>query len=434
MARPRIAIVGRQNVGKSTLVNRIVGERVTIAHDMPGVTRDRVEVVGSWRDHRFGLTDTAGFVAKATGLEAQGLEHADIAVADADVILLVVDVHSGVTEEDARLARRLRRATAPVLVVANKADSPADTADVTAFHALGLGAPFAVSALHGQGVGDLLDAAVDLLPEGEEDAGIEERRVAIVGRPNVGKSSLFNRLIGEERSIVSEVSGTTRDAVDSVVEWPEIGPIRFVDTAGMRRGQRVRGIEYYSFLRAAAAIDAAHVVVLVIDAEDGFTVEDKKIASRVIEAGRALVLVANKWDRVEDRDRAFRALQDETRLFARAQALRTSATSGQGVTRLPSIIADLHGKWTSRAATSTVNDIVRDAQRERPTDRRTGTLHYATQVATGPPTVVIFGGANPPGPGYRRFLENRLRRELGLEGVPIRLRFRPRGSGRPRPG
>jgi len=434
VARPRIAIVGRQNVGKSTLVNRIVGERVTIAHDMPGVTRDRVEVVGSWRDHRFGLTDTAGFVAKATGLEAQGLEHADIAVADADVILLVVDVHSGVTEEDARLARRLRRATAPVLVVANKADSPADTADVTAFHALGLGAPFAVSALHGQGVGDLLDAAVDLLPEGEEDARIEERRVAIVGRPNVGKSSLFNRLIGEERSIVSEVSGTTRDAVDSVVEWPEIGPIRFVDTAGMRRGQRVRGIEYYSFLRAAAAIDAAHVVVLVIDAEDGFTVEDKKIASRVIEAGRALVLVANKWDRVEDRDRAFRALQDETRLFARAQALRTSATSGQGVTRLPSIIADLHGKWTSRAATSTVNDIVRDAQRERPTDRRTGTLHYATQVAAGPPTVVIFGGANPPGPAYRRFLENRLRRELGLEGVPIRLRFRPRGSGRPRPG
>ena len=434
MARPRIAIVGRQNVGKSTLVNRIVGHRVTIAHDMPGVTRDRVEVVGTWRDHRFDLTDTAGFVAKATGLEALGLEHADIAVADADVILLVVDVHAGITEEDARLARRLRRATAPVLVVANKADSPADAADVTAFHAMGLGAPFAVSALHGQGVGDLLDAAVALLPEGEVDATIEERRVAIVGRPNVGKSSLFNRLIGEERSIVSEVSGTTRDAVDSVVEWPDIGPIRFVDTAGMRRGQRVRGIEYYSFLRAAAAIDAAHVVVLVIDAEDGFTVEDKKIAARVIEAGRALVLVANKWDRVEDRDRAFRGLQEETQPFARAQALRTSATSGQGVTRLPSIIADLHARWTSRATTSTVNDIVRDAQRERPTDRRTGTLHYATQVAAGPPTVVIFGGANPPGPGYRRFLENRLRRELSLEGVPIRLRFRPRGAGRPRPG
>ena len=429
MSLPRIAVVGRQNVGKSTLVNRIFGRRVAIAHDMPGVTRDRVEVEATWGDRRFGLTDTAGFVADASGLEAAGLAQADVAIADAAVILLVVDVHAGITEEDARLAKRLRRATVPVLVVANKVDSPADLSDATAFHAIGMGDPFPVSALHGQGVGDLLDAAVALLPDADRPERVEERRVAIVGRPNVGKSSLFNRLIGEERSIVSEVSGTTRDAVDSVVTWPEVGSVRFVDTAGMRRGQRVRGVEYYGVLRAAAAIASAHVAALVIDAADGFTVEDRKIAARVIDAGRALVLVANKWDLVEDRDRFFKTLQEDTVPFARAEAVRTSATSGQGVHRLPPIMADLHDRWTSRVATSTVNDIVRAAQQERPTDRRTGNLHYATQVSSSPPTFVLFGGAHAPGPGYRRYLENRLRRELGLAGIPIRLRFRPRGGG-----
>ena len=429
MPLPRIAVVGRQNVGKSTLVNRIFGRRVAIAHDMPGVTRDRVEVEAAWGHRRFGLTDTAGFVADASGIEAAGLAQADVAIADAAVILLVVDVHAGITDEDARLAKRLRRATVPVLVVANKVDSFADLSDATAFHAMGMGDPFPVSALHGQGVGDLLDAAVALLPDADRPDAVQERRVAIVGRPNVGKSSLFNRLIGEERSIVSEVSGTTRDAVDSVVTWPDVGSVRFVDTAGMRRGQRVRGVEYYGVLRATAAIASAHVAALVIDAADGFTVEDRKIAARVIDAGRALVLVANKWDLVEDRDRLFKTLQEDTIPFARAEAVRTSATSGQGVQRLPPIIADLHERWTSRVATSTVNDIVRAAQQERPTDRRTGNLHYATQVSSGPPTFVLFGGAHAPGPGYRRYLENRLRRELGLAGVPIRLRFRPRGGG-----
>lgn len=426
MNMPTMAVVGRQNVGKSTLVNRIFGSRVAIAHDTPGVTRDRVEVETSWRGRRFGLADTAGFVHGATGLEAAGLEQADRAIAAASVILLVVDARTGVTEEDARLARRLRRAPVPVLVIANKADTPSDESDVPAFHALGLGAPLAVSALHGHGVGELLDTAVALLPDAVETDDLEERRVAIVGRPNVGKSSLFNKLVGEERSIVSEVSGTTRDTIDSLVTWPEIGAVRFVDTAGMRRGQRVRGIEYYSFLRATAAIEAAHIAVVVIDAEAGFTVEDKKVAARVIEAGRGLLLVANKWDLIEDRDRAFKRLQDDASPFARAQAVRTSAKKGRGVHRLPPLIADLHGRWTSRVPTSTVNDIVQTAQRERPTDRLTGNLHYATQVSAGPPTFVIFGGARAPGPGYRRFLENRLRRELGLEGVPVRLRFRPR--------
>jgi GTP-binding protein len=355
------------------------------------------------------------------------IAQAEQAIERASVILLVVDARSSITEEDAALAKRLRRSTTPVVVVANKADQEGDLADVAAFHRLGLGEPVAVSALHGRGVGELLDLVVALLPEdGVPTATDEERRVAIVGRPNVGKSSLFNRLLGSDRSIVSEVSGTTRDSVDSVVDWPDVGVVRFVDTAGMRRGRKVRGVEYYSYLRASRAIDDAHVTLVVFAADDGFTQEDRRIAARVIEAGRALLLVANKWDLIEDRDETFTRLGQEAVPFARASVMRTSANTGRGVGRIPTILADLHARWTSRAATSTVNDIVQRAQAERPTPRNTGTLHYATQVGTGPPTIVVFGGARPPDPGYRRYLENRLRRDLGLDGVPLDLRFRPR--------
>jgi GTPase len=424
----RVAIVGRQNVGKSTLVNRIVGRRVAIAHDMPGVTRDRVDVATSWRGQAFTLVDTAGYLRRPGGLEALAAVQAGRAAAEADVLVLVVDAHAGITEEDADLARRLRRAEVPVLLVANKADSPADESDVATLHRLGLGEPFPISALHGRGVGDLLDRLLQLMPDAPDEEEADEPRFAIVGRPNVGKSSLFNRLVGEERSIVSEVSGTTRDAVDSVVEWPDRGRVRFVDTAGMRRGQSVRGVEYYGFLRASEAIERAHVVMLVIDALDGFTAEDKRIAARVMEAGRAFVVVANKWDLVEEKDRTYKALTDVVQPFARASAVRTSAISGQGVRRLPTLLFDLHRKWSSRAPTATVNEIVQSAQRERPTPRQTGNLHYATQVSTRPPTVVIFGGARPPGPSYQRYIENRLRAVLGLEGVPIRLRFRARGT------
>jgi GTP-binding protein len=426
-APPRVAVVGRQNVGKSTLVNRLFGKRAAIAHDMPGVTRDRLELETTWRGRSFGLVDTAGYLPRPKGVEALSAGKADEAVMGADLIVLVVDAQVGITEEDAQLARRLRKLDAPVVVVANKVDQAAGLADVAAFQRLGLGEPFPVSALHGRGTGDFLDRLLDLLPDAPEALDpLVEPRFAIVGRPNVGKSSLFNKLLGTERSVVSEIAGTTRDSVDSMITWPGHGAVRFVDTAGMRRGTKVRGVEYYSVVRARDAIGSAHVAVLVLDAAEGFSGEDKKIANLVMDAGRGLLLAANKWDLVEDKDRAFERLADDVRLFANATVLRTSATGGQGIHRIPPLLLDLHARWTSRASTSTVNDIVQAAQRERPTPLRTGVLHYATQVSTAPPSFVVFGGARPPDPTYQRYVENRLRRELRLDGVPIRLRFRPR--------
>lgn len=429
---PSIAVLGRQNVGKSTLVNRLFGRRVAIADAMPGVTRDRVELEATWRGRRFGLVDTAGYLHGARGVEALAGRQAERAADGADVVLLVVDVRSGISDEDGQLAGRLRKVTVPVILVANKADTDDDLSDLADLYSLGLGEPFAVSALQGRGTGDLLDRIVELLPEAPAGGAQpkEEPRFAIVGRPNVGKSSVFNRLVGEERAVVSEHPGTTRDAVDSLVQWQETGQVRFVDTAGMRRGRKVRGVEYYSFLRASDAIERAHVALLVLDAADGFTVEDKKIANRVTEAGRGLLVLANKWDLVETKDRAFKELGEIMRPFAGARVVRTSATRGLGIHRLPPILTDLHGRWASRVPTSTANELLRIAQAEQPTPRTAGTLHYMTQVATGPPTFVIFGGAREPNPSYQRYLENRIRSTFGWEGVPIRLRFRPRTTRR----
>jgi GTP-binding protein len=450
MTVPRIAVVGRQNVGKSTLVNRLFGKRETIAHDDPGVTRDRVEVEATWNGKRFGLVDTAGYLHKARGVEALAGRQSLRAIEDAHLVLLVVDVASGITEEDAQLARRLRRVTAPVLLVVNKADSRLEEADVPLFHSLGLGDPIAVSAQHGRGVGELLDRVVDLLPDAPEDPGSgapapgsevsgggpgedeEEPRFALVGRPNVGKSSLFNRLVGEERAVVFEEAGTTRDSVDALVELPGVGRIRFVDTAGMRREIRVHGVEYYSFVRAADAIDRAHAVAVIFDATEGLTAEDQKIAFRVLEAGKALLLVANKWDLVEEKDRRFKQLTEEATMLGRATIIRTSALRGLGVRRIPDLLLDLRRRWSGRASTSRVNELLQEAQGANPSPRSSGTLHYAAQVATRPPSFVFFGGGRAPGPGYRRYLENRFREAFHLEGVPIRMRFRPRTRGRSR--
>jgi GTPase len=431
---PKVAVVGRQNVGKSTLVNRLFGRRETIAHESPGVTRDRVEVEATWRGRRFSLIDTGGYTRVARGIDTLVASQADRAAAEADLILLVVDAQSGATEEDAMLARRLRRSPVVVLLVANKVDGDREEADATALYSLGLGEPMPVSALHGRGTGDLLDRMVQLLPETSAARGSDEveepaePRFALVGRPNVGKSSIFNALVGEERSVVYEEAGTTRDSVDALLDWPD-GPVRFVDTAGMRRQTRVRGIEYYGFVRATRAIDRADVAIVVIEAPEGFTSEDKKIAVRVLEAGRGLLIAANKWDLVEEKDRTFKILSEDAAMFANASVMRTSATRGQGIHRLPPLLMDLHARWARRVSTSKVNEVLQEAQSQRPTPRNAGNLHYSTQVGSAPPSFVIFGGSRAPDPSYQRFLENRLRRTFGYDGVPIRLTFRPRTRG-----
>lgn len=428
---PRVAVVGRRNVGKSTLVNRLFGRREAIAHELPGVTRDRLELETSWRGRAFALVDTGGYLQGARGIEALVSAQAERAAEAADVILLVVDATTGVVEEDAALARRLRKARSPVLVVANKVDTEREEPDAAAFHGLGLGEPVPVSALHGRGSGDLLDRVVTLLPERGAEPEVEgEPRFALVGRPNVGKSSLFNRLVGEERSVVYEEAGTTRDAVDALVTWGD-RTVRFVDTAGFRRPSKARGVEYYGLVRAVRAVDRAHVAVLVLDATEGFTGEDKRIAARVMEAGRALVVSANKWDLVEEKDRTYKALTEAVRPFAGAAAVRTCALTGTGVLRLPAALLALHERWSRRVPTAEVNRVLQEAQGERPAPLATGRFLYATQVAAGPPAFVLFGG-KAPDPSYQRFLENRLRRAFGFEGVPVRLRFRPRRRTGPR--
>jgi len=423
---PQVAVVGRQNVGKSTLVNRLFGRRAAIAHETPGVTRDRVELEASWRGRRFGLVDTGGYSQGARGIESLVAGQAERAMELADLILLVVEGPAGIREEDARLAKLLRRVSTPVLLVVNKVDSELEEPDVAAFHKLGLGEPMPVSALHGRGAGDLLDRLIAVLPKAapDEPPDVVEPRFTLVGRPNVGKSLLFNRLVGEERSVVYQEAGTTRDAVDAVVEWPE-GRVRFVDTAGLRRSSRAKGVEYYGFVRTVQAIERSDVAALVLDAPDGFTSADKRIAARVIETGRGLLVVANKWDLVAEKDATFKELRELVAPFARTTVLRTSALRGTGVGRLPGVLGDLRRRWAERAPTSVVIDTLHRAQEERPAPRGSGRYLYATQVRSGPPAFVLFGGSAPP-PSYQRFLEGRLRKELGFEGVPVRLSFRPK--------
>ncbi len=428
---PRVAIVGRQNVGKSTLINRLHGRRETIADEAPGVTRDRVDLDTSWRGRDFTLIDTGGYVRDAAGIEALVSEQAARAATDADVIVLVCDATTGPQEEDVDLAKRLRRIEVPVLVVANKVDSEQDETDALSLHALGLGDPVPVSALHGRGTGDLLDRIVAILPADDGLAAPPaEMRFALVGRPNVGKSSLFNRLVGQERAVVFEEAGTTRDAVDAVVTW-EGSPVRFVDTAGLRSVVKTKGVEYYGLLRTHRAIERADVVLLVIDASEGLTGDDKRIANDVMETGRGLVLAANKWDLVEEKDKLFKDLTARLAAYAHTQLLRTSALRGSGVARLPGALVATRERWARRIPTAKVNDVLERAQAERPTTRGVGRFRYATQVTAGPPTFVLFGGSSPE-PSYRRFLEHRLRDAFGFDGVPIRLRFRPKQGRRTR--
>jgi GTPase len=437
---PRVAIVGRQNVGKSTLLNRLLGARDAIAHRDPGVTRDRLERTATWRGRTFVAVDTGGYLRKASGIDALVTRQAERALEEADVVLLVVDALVGVQEEDAIVADRLRSATVPVVVAANKVDGEAQEPEAARFHSLGLGEPLAVSALHGRGAGELLDRLVAMLPpepheepepHDQQEAQAEpevdgEIVIAVVGRPNVGKSSLFNRLVGQDRSVVYEEAGTTRDAVDALVPW-DGRAVRFVDTAGFRRPSRAEGLEYYGFLRTARAIDRAHVAVLVVDADEGVTTEDRRIAARVAEAGRGLVVVANKWDLVprEDREDRLARIRERAAVFPGAPVLRTSALTGSGVGKVPPALLATHGAWLRRVPTAEVNRVLQRSQGERPPPRETGRIRYASQVASGPPRFVLFSRGPVP-LQYARFLENRLRAEFGFDGVPIRFTFRRR--------
>jgi GTP-binding protein len=431
---PVVAIVGRPNVGKSTLLNRIVGHRAAIVEEKPGVTRDRKEVDAEWQGVPFRLVDTGGWMPGGSELDEKVSRQSEKAIEEADVVLFVADVTTGVTEEDDRVAQLLRGRDRPVFLVANKVDDPSREPLMWELLSLGLGNPFPVSSVHGLGTGDLLDALVAELPEPEEvDDGTAEQgdkifAVALVGRPNVGKSTLFNRMIGEDRSVVHDLAGTTRDAVDTILET-EHGPIRFVDTAGMRRKARIdEGTEYYSFVRALQAVDGSDVAMLVIDSTEGITHQDQRLAERIDAAGCPIVVVLNKWELLDTEARA--RVTDEVRrrlaFLGESEVVRISALTGRNVPRLLPILHDAIEVYHRRIPTRKVNDVVAAAQAAQPAPHG-GRILYATQGATDPPTFTLFANKELP-TSYLRYIERRLRESFELGATPIKLRVRKRGN------
>ena len=432
---PVVAIVGRPNVGKSTLLNRIIGRREAIVEERPGVTRDRKEVAAHWQGRPFTLVDTGGWLAGGDSLDHQVSRQSERAIAGADAVLFVVDATVGVTEDDDRVAALLRGRADTVIVVANKVDDRVHEAASWELLSLGLGDPMLVSALHGRGTGDLLDRLVDLLPEeaAAEEGGSPEKDeeprvlgVSIVGRPNVGKSTLFNRLIGEERAVVHDRPGTTRDSIDTIVETDH-GPVRFIDTAGMRRKARIdEDTEYYSMVRALKSVDLSDVALLVIDATVGVTHQDQRLAERVDAAGCPIVVLLNKWDLCDTEQREDVAEQVGRRLHfvGEAPVLRISALTGKNVGRLWPALAESIEDYRTRIPTRRVNDVVRAAQVEHPAPAGARVL-YATQGATDPPTFTLFANRELP-KTWLRYLERRLREDLSLGSTPIKLRVRRR--------
>ncbi|MEM7141988.1 MAG: ribosome biogenesis GTPase Der [Actinomycetota bacterium] len=436
MSRPTVAIVGRPNVGKSTLVNRILGRREAIVEERPGVTRDRKEVDAEWLGHHFRLLDTGGWMAGGDALDDKVSEQSERAMDDSDVILLVLDATVGVTPDDEQVAQLLRRSATPVLVVANKVDDSAHEAAIWELLGLGMGDPFPVSALHGKGTGDLLDAVVSLLPEGsdapipddEDDEDDGMFAVTLVGRPNVGKSTLFNRLIGEERAVVHDMPGTTRDAIDTIVET-EDGPITFIDTAGMRRKARIdEDTEYYSLVRALNAVDKSDVALLVVDATIGITHQDQRLAERVDGAGCPIVVLLNKWELLGTDAREKIGLDIERKLsfLGEPPVLRISALTGKGVNRLWPALQAAVGAYRTRIPTRDVNKVIRAAQAAQPAPHGARVL-YATQGATDPPTFTLFANREVP-TTYMRYLERSLREAFSLGSTPIKLRVRKRSD------
>lgn len=428
---PVVAVVGRANVGKSTLVNRLLGRRAAIEHPEPGVTRDRHGYEMEWNRVRFLLVDTGGWEPKARGLAAKVLAQAELAARESDLILMVVDAQTGLIEDDLVVARGLRKATVPVIPVANKVDSGTRESDVAGMERLGLGPAMGVSALHGRGSGDLLDvitANLKALGDRAGKARVEDDAlpVAIVGRPNVGKSSLFNRLVGDERSIVHDQPGTTRDAVDTVVEL-DGKRYRFIDTAGMRRRAKgSAGPEYYGLVRSLRAIDEAAVALHVIDANEGPTEQDQKIVERIASAGCAAVIVLNKWDLIDAElvDVIVRDIRQELRFVPWAPLVRTSALTKRGVSKIGPAIESVRASWETRLQTATLNAWLREAVERVPLGNtlkgRPTRIKYVTQAGTKPPTFIFFtNGAVTP--SSLRALERRLRERFGFEGTPLKL-------------
>lgn len=430
---PLVAVVGRPNVGKSSLVNRIIGRREAIVQETPGVTRDRRHFATEWSGRAFEIVDTGGLEPGPDGLEERVSEQAQIAIEAADVILFVVENPTGPVEDDHLVAQQLRGSGKPVLVVVNKADEPADEPAASVFFKLGLGEPVPVSALHGRGSGDLLDALVALLPARAGEDRQAWASLAIVGRPNVGKSSTLNRVLGEARSIVDEGPGTTRDPVDSYLALEDGRILRIVDTAGIRRRVKINdSIEYYGLLRSRRALLSADVAVLVIDSSEGVTAGDQRIAEEIVESGRACVVALNKWDSIPDdeadRDRLARAIDHRLRFLPWATVVRTSALTGRAMDRIvPAAIAAVEASRT-RLPTPEINRIIGDAQAQRPHPRVAGKavkVLYAVQAGVAPPTVLLFATGRVQ-ESYLRYLENRLRETHPFPGTPIRMAARLR--------
>ncbi len=433
-AIPVVAVIGRPNVGKSTLVNRVLGRREAVVEDVPGVTRDRVSYEAEWAGRTFTVVDTGGWLPDAKGMAARIAAGAEVAAEAADVVVLVVDATVGITDADAAVARVLQRRAPAVVLAANKVDSSTSEPEVAALWGLGVGEPLAVSALHGRGSGELLDAIVAALPASPAPgaAPVGPRRVALVGKPNVGKSSLLNALSGAERALVDAVAGTTRDPVDSMVTIDET-TWRFVDTAGLRRRvHEAKGAEYYSSLRTSAAIDAAEVVLLLLDASEPITDQDLRIADMVVDAGRALVLLLNKWDLVDEdrRERLDREIERELGRVSWAARLNLSARTGRGLRRIaPALVAALEA-WETRIPTSELNAFLSALVAATPPPVRGGKqpkVLFATQPGVAPPRFVLFT-TGPLEASYRRFIERRLREQYGFAGTPIQLVVKPRES------
>ena len=440
MAKPIVAVVGRPNVGKSTLFNKLIGQRLSIVEDTPGVTRDRIFAECEWCGRKFMLADTGGIEPKTDDIIlAQMRNQAQLAIDQADVIILVTDLRSGVTANDQSVATMLQKSGKPVVLCVNKCDTPgAPPAEFYEFYNLGLGDPVAVSSVHGMGTGDLLDEVLRYLPDAaaDEDEEHDTIKVAVIGKPNAGKSSLINCIAGEERSIVSNIAGTTRDAIDTHIH-NKYGDFIFIDTAGLRRKSKVDdAIEKYSVLRAQMAVERADVCVIMIDATEGFTEQDSKVAGIAHENGKACIIAVNKWDAVEKDDKTMdkmrKQLMNDFSFMPYAPFLFISAKTGQRVDRLFELIKFVSEQNSLRIKTGMLNDVLAQATArvQPPTDKgKRLRIYYMTQPSTNPPTFVFFvNRAELFHFSYQRYLENQLRETFGLEGTPVRFIIREKGD------